>query len=104
MSLRGYAATRLGVEELMRQLYREAIARGLGPSKGHAAHCRQSGLDLECPPRPFLRGSATFEPLPWRRTPLGGSNELSGKGTPEARQWVALDESLHKKVQTQIDY
>ena|SRR2546425_4842616 len=32
------------------------------------------------------------------------ANELSGKGTPEARQWVALDESLHKKVQTQIDY
>jgi len=33
MSLRGYAATRLGVEELMRQLYRETIACGLGQAK-----------------------------------------------------------------------
>ena len=89
ISQRGYAATRLGIEQLMRQLHREAIACGLGQAKEvlviadgavwiwNAVHDRFSEarqrLDL-------YHGDQHLWAI---------AHELYGQGTPEARQWVA---------------
>jgi hypothetical protein len=125
---RGYAATRLGIEALSAQLYREALARGLGQAqlvliiadgalwiwnlaKDRFPHARQQ-LDL-----------FHAEEHLW-----AVAHDLHGKGTPQAQAWVApllqqirndqtpaviaaltelkprLLEAQQKKVQTQIEY
>ena len=125
---RGYAATRLGIEALSAQLYREALARGLGQAqlvliiadgalwiwnlaKDRFPHARQQ-LDL-----------FHAEEHLW-----AVAHDLHGKGTPQAQAWVApllqqirddqtvaviaaltelkprLLEAQQAKVQTQIDY
>jgi len=125
---RGYAATRLGVEALSAQLYREAVARGLG----------QAQLVLVIADGALWIWNLVKDRFPDARQQLdlfhaeehlwAVAHDLHGKGTPEAQAWVApllqqirddqtvaviaaltelkprLQEAQGKKVQTQIEY
>jgi len=125
---RGYAATRLGVEALSAQLYREALARGLG----------QAQLVLVIADGALWIWNLAKDRFPDARQQLdlyhaeehlwAVAHDLYGKGTPEAQAWVApllqqirddqtlaviaslaelkprLLEAQQKKVQTQIEY
>jgi len=128
ISQRRYAVTRLGVEALIRQLYREAIDCGLGQAK-QVLVIADGALWI---------WNAVQDRFPDARQRLDlyhadqhlwtVAHELYGPGTPEAAQWVApllrqvrqdktpamikalgelqpgLDQALQKKVQTQIEY
>jgi hypothetical protein len=128
ISQRRYAVTRLGVEALIRQLYREAIDCGLG----------QTNEVLVIADGAVWIWNAVHDRFPDARQRLDlyhadqhlwtVAHELYGPGTPEAAQWVrpllqqirkdqtpaliktlqelqpGLDQALHKKVQTQIQY
>lgn len=125
---RGYAATRLGLEALSAQLYREALARGLG----------QAQLVLVIADGALWIWNLAKDRFPDARQQLdlfhaeehlwAVAHDLYGKGTPEAQAWVApllqqirddqtvtviatltelkprLLEVQQKKVQTQIEY
>jgi len=125
---RGYAATRLGVEALSAQLYREALARGLG----------QAQLVLVVADGALWIWNLAKDRFPHARQQLDlfhaeehlwtVAHDLHGKGTPQAQAWVApllqqirddqtpaviaaltelkprLLEAQQKKVQTQIEY
>ena len=125
---RGYAATRLGIEALSAQLYREALARGLG----------QAQLVLVIADGALWIWNLAKDRFPDARQQLdlyhaeehlwAVAHDLYGKGTPEAQAWVApllqqirddqtvaviaslaelksrLLEAQQKKVQTQIEY
>ena len=128
ISQRGYVATRLGIAALMRQLYREALARGLGQA--------QQVLVLADGAVWIWNAFADRFPQARQRLDLWHSDEhlwevahdLYGRGTPEARAWVApllqavrddqprqviqslselpprLSAALQEKIQKQIDY
>jgi hypothetical protein len=125
---RGYAATRLGVEALSAQLYREALARGLG----------QAQLVLIIADGALWIWNLAKDRFPDARQQLdlfhaeehlwAVAHDLHGKGTLEAQAWVApllqqirddqtvaviatlaelkprLLEAQQKKIQTEIDY
>lgn len=125
---RGYAATRLGLEALSAQLYREALARGLG----------QAQLVLVIADGALWIWNLAKDRFPDARQQLdlfhaeehlwAVAHDLYGKGTPEAQAWVApllqqmrddqtvaviatlaelkprLLDAQQKKVQTQIEY
>jgi hypothetical protein len=125
---RGYAATRLGVEALSAQLYREALARGLG----------QAQLVLILADGAVWIWNLAKDRFPDARQRLdlfhaeehlwAVAHDLYGRGTPEAQAWVApllqqlrddqtvaviaslaelkprLLEAQQEKVQTQIEY
>ena len=125
---RGYAATRLGIEALSAQLYREALARGLG----------QAQLVLVIADGALWIWNLAKDRFPHARQQLdlfhaeehlwAVAHDLHGKGTPQAQAWVApllqqirddqtvaviaaltelkprLLEAQQAKVQTQIDY
>jgi len=125
---RGYAATRLGIEALSAQLYREALARGLG----------QAQLVLVIADGALWIWNLAKDRFPDARQQLdlfhgeqhlwAVAHDLYGKGTPEAQAWVApllqqirddqtvaviatlaelkprLLEAQQKKIQTEIDY
>ncbi|MBI4772532.1 MAG: hypothetical protein HY784_19390, partial [Chloroflexi bacterium] len=125
---RGYAATRLGVEALSAQLYREAVARGLG----------QAPLVLVIADGALWIWNLAQDRFPNARQRLdlfhadehlwAVAHDLYGRGTPEAQAWVTpllqqirddqtvavmaslaelkprLLEAQQKKVQAQIEY
>jgi hypothetical protein len=125
---RGYAATRLGLEALSAQLYREALARGLG----------QAQLVLVIADGALWIWNLAKDRFPDARQRLDlfhaeehlweVAHDLYGHGTPDARAWVApllqqvrddqtlaviatlselkarLLEAQQKKIQTQIEY
>jgi len=125
---RGYAATRLGVEALSAQLYREALARGLG----------QAQLVLVIADGAVWIWNLAKDRFPDARQQLdlfhaeehlwAVAHDLHGKGTPQAQAWVApllqqirddqtvaviatltelkprLVQAQQEKVQTQIEY
>lgn len=125
---RGYAATRLGIEALSAQLYREALARGLG----------QAQLVLVIADGALWIWNLAKDRFPNARQRLdlfhaeehlwAAAHDLHGKGTPEAQAWVApllqqvrddqtvavittlaelkprLLEAQQQKMQTQIEY
>lgn len=125
---RGYAATRLGIEALSAQLYREALARGLGSAQ----------LVLVIADGALWIWNLAQDRFPYARQQLdlyhaeehlwAVAHDLYGKGTPEAQAWVApllhqirddqtvaviatlaqlkpqLLEAQQRKVQTQIEY
>jgi hypothetical protein len=125
---RGYVATRLGVEALMSQLYREAIARGLGQAQqvlviaDGAVWIWNAVKDRFRDARQQLDLYHADEHL-WTV-----ASELYGRGTPEARAWVTpllqqirddqttqviaalaelkprLLQAQQEKLQTQIEY
>jgi hypothetical protein len=86
---RGYAATRLGIEALSAQLYREALARGLG----------QAQLVLVIADGALWIWNLAKDRFPDARQQLdlfhaeehlwAVAHDLYGKGTPEAQAWVA---------------
>ena len=128
ISQRGYAATRLGIEDLMRQLHREAMACGLGQAQDVLVIADGAAWIWKAVQDRFSEARQRLDLYHGDEHLWAVANELYGKGTPEARQWIAplltqlrqdesagviktlqelkptLDESLHKKVQTQIDY
>jgi hypothetical protein len=125
---RGYAATRLGLEALSAQLYREALARGLG----------QAQLVLVIADGALWIWNLAKDRFPDARQRLDlfhaeehlweVAHDLYGHGTPQAQAWVApllqqvrddqtvaviatlselksrLLEAQQKKIQTQIEY
>jgi len=125
---RGYAVTRLGIEALSAQLYREALDRGLG----------QAQLVLVIADGALWIWNLAKDRFPGARQELdlfhaeehlwAVAHELYGKGTPEAQAWVGpllqqiredqtvavisalselkprLLEAQQKKLQTQIEY
>jgi len=128
ISQRGYAATRLGVEDLMRQLHRQAIACGLGQAKDVLVIADGAVWIWNAVQDRFSEARQRLDLYHADEHLWAVAHELYGKDTPEARQWVAplltqlrqdhsagviktlqdlkptLDDSLHKKLQTQIDY
>jgi hypothetical protein len=128
ISQRGYVATRLGIEALMRQLYRQAIDCGLGQAKevlviaDGAVWIWNAAKDRFPQARNRLDLYHADEHL-WEV-----AHELYGKGTPEARNWVepllkqlrnddhvgmiqqleelsqGLEKGLKEKVEKQIEY
>jgi len=128
ISQRAYAATRLGVEALLRQLYYEALRCGLGQAQDvlviadgalwiwHAVHDR------------FPKARQRLDLYHADEHLWAVAHELFGQGTPEARAWVTpllkrlrqdevpaliqqlqelqptLTQALQQKLQTQIDY
>ena len=128
ISERGYVATRLGIEALMRQLYRQAIDCGLGQAKevlviaDGAVWIWNAAKDRFPQARNRLDLYHADEHL-WEV-----AHELYGKGTPEARNWVepllkqlrnadhvcmiqeleelsqGLEKGLKEKVEKQIEY
>ena len=128
LTQRGYAATRLGVEALSAQLYREALARGLG----------QAQLVLVIADGALWIWNLAKDRFPEARQRLdlfhaeehlwAVAHDVYGRGTPEAQAWVApllqqlrddqtlaviaslaelkprLLEAQQKKVQTQLQY
>jgi hypothetical protein len=128
ISQRGYAVTRLGVEALIRQLYRQTLACGWA----------QAQEVLVIADGALWIWNAVQDRFPDARQRLdlyhadehlwAVAHDLYGQGTPEARQWVApllkqlrndhspdviqtlnelqpaLSQALQKKVQTQIEY
>jgi hypothetical protein len=125
---RGYAATRLGLETLSAQLYREALARGLG----------QAQLVLVIADGALWIWNLAKDRFPDARQRLDlfhaeehlweVAHDLYGHGTPDAQAWVApllqqvrddqtlaviatlselkarLLKAQQKKIQTQIEY
>jgi hypothetical protein len=125
---RGYAATRLGLEALSSQLYREALARGLG----------QAQLVLVIADGALWIWNLAKDRFPDARQRLdlfhaeehlwAVAHDLYGHGTPQAQAWVApllqqvrddqtvaviatlselkprLLEAQQKRIQTQIQY
>lgn len=125
---RGYAATRLGIEALSAQLYREALAHGLG----------QAQLVLVIADGALWIWNLAKDRFPGARQRLdlfhaeehlwAAAHDLYGKGTLEAQAWVApllqqirddqtvaviatlaelkprLREAQQQKIQTQIEY
>jgi hypothetical protein len=128
ISQRGYAATRLGIEALSAQLYREALARGLG----------QAQLVLVIADGALWIWNLVKDRFPDARQRLdlfhaeehlwAVAHDLHGRGTPQAQAWVApliqqvrddqtvgvitaltelkphLLEAQQEKIQTQIEY
>jgi len=125
---RGYAATRLGVEALSGQLYREALARGLG----------QAHLVLVIADGALWIWNLAQDRFPHARQQLdlfhaeehlwAVARDLYGKGTPQAQAWIGpllqqirddqtvaviatlaelkprLLQAQQKKIQTEIEY
>lgn len=125
---RGYTATRLGIDALSAQLYREALDRGLG----------QAQLVLVIADGALWIWNLAQDRFPYARQQLdlfhaeehlwAVAHDLYGQGTPEAQAWVApllqqirddqtlaviacltelkprLLEAQQEKVQTQIEY
>ena len=128
ISQRGYIATRLGIEALMRQLYREALARGLGQAErvlvlADGAVWIWNALGDRFPQAQQRLDLWHVDEHLWEV-----AHDLYGRGTPEARTWVEpllqavrndqsghviqtltqlqprLQDALQKKIQTQIAY
>lgn len=128
ISQRGYVATRLGIEALLRQLYREALARGLGQAErvlvlADGAVWIWNALGDRFPQALQRLDLWHVDEHLWEV-----AHDLYGRGSPEARTWVKpllqavrddqpcqviqtltelqprLQDALHKKIQTQIAY
>ena len=128
ISQRGYAATRAGVADLIGQLHREAIACGLGQAKDVLVIADGAVWIWDAVQDRFGEARQRLDLYHADQHLWAVAHELYGKGTPEARQWVAplleqvrtdetvaviqtlgelqptLDQALQEKVQTQINY
>jgi hypothetical protein len=125
---RGYAATRLGVEALSAQLYREALARGLGQAKSVLVIADGALWIWNLAKDRFPTARQRLDLFHAEEHLWAVAHDLYGHGTPEAQAWVApllqqvradqtaaviaslaelkprLLEAQQKKVQTQIEY
>ena len=123
---RGYACTRLGVEALMSQLYRQALDCGLGQAREVLVIADGAIWIWNAVKDRFPKARCRLDLYHGDEHLWAVANELFGKGTPEARQWVQpvlrqlhrddpaavihslkdvqakVSEALRKKVQAQV--
>ena len=128
ISQRGYVSTRLGIEALMRQLYKEAIDRGLRQVHDVLVIADGAIWIWDLVADRFSQARCRLDLYHGREHLWTVANELFGKGSPEARGWVQplleqlhqdqplaliqslkdaqafVGEKLQKKVQAQITY
>ncbi len=128
ISQRGYASTRLGIEPLMRQLYRQAIDCGLGGTRDVLVIADGAVWIWNAVKDRFPDARCRLDLYHADEHLWEVANELYGKGTPEARLWVepvlkllrsdnhpaviaslqdlsgGLQTALQEKVQSQIQY
>ncbi len=125
---RGYAATRLGLEALSAQLYREALARGLGLARLVLVVADGAVWIWNLAKDRFPDARQQLDLFHAEEHLWAVAHDLYGKGTPVAQAWVApllqqvrddqtvaviatlaelkprLLEAQRKKLQTQIEY
>ncbi|HEY6407926.1 MAG TPA: hypothetical protein VIY29_10710, partial [Ktedonobacteraceae bacterium] len=128
ISERGFVATRLGIDALVSQLYREAITRGLGQAKEVLVIADGAVWIWNVVKDRFPNARQRLDLFHADEHLWAVANDLYGKGTPEASTWVApllqqvrddqtvdviatlaqlkprLLEAEQKKLQTQIEY
>ena len=128
ISQRGYVATRQGIEALTAQLYREAIARGLGQARQVLVIADGAVWIWNVVKNRFSEAGQRLDLYHADEHLWAVAHELYGRGTPEARQWVApllqqvrddqtsavmasllelkprLIEAQQKKLQAEIEY
>lgn len=128
ISERGYAATRLGLEALSAQLYREALARGLGQAQSVLVIADGALWIWNLAKDRFPNARQRLDLFHAEEHLWAVAHDLYGHGTPEALAWVKpllqqvrddqtlaviaslaqlkprLLEAQQKKVQTQIEY
>ncbi|HEV2209645.1 MAG TPA: hypothetical protein VG167_12770 [Verrucomicrobiae bacterium] len=128
ISQRGYVATRLGLEALMAQLYREAIQRGLGQARQVLVIADGAVWIWNLAKDRFPQARQQLDLWHAEEHLWAVAHDLHGRGTPEARTWVEpllqqvrddqttaviatlaelkprLQEAEQKKLQTQIEY
>jgi len=86
---RGYVATRLGLEALTAQLYREAISRGLGQAQQVLVIADGAVWIWNLVKDRFPEARQQLDLYHADEHLWAVANELYGRGTPEARDWVA---------------
>jgi hypothetical protein len=125
---RGYVATRLGIEALMSQLYREAIARGLGQARQVLVIADGAVWIWNAVKDRFPDARQQLDLFHAEEHLWTVAHDLYGRGTPEARAWVTpllqqvrddqttgvmatlaelkprLLQAQQEKLQTQIEY
>ncbi len=89
ISQRGYVATRLGIEELTRQLHREAIQRGLGQAQQILVIADGAVWIWNLAKDRFANAVQQLDLYHAEENLWAVAHDLYGKGTPEARAWVA---------------
>jgi hypothetical protein len=128
ISQRGYVATRLGIEDLLRQLYREALERGLGQAQDVLVLADGAVWIWNAFQDRFKEARQRMDLWHADEHLWEVAHDLYGKGTPEARAFVApllqqvrddqtvqviqsltdlksrLQGALTEKVQKQIEY
>lgn len=128
ISQRAYAVTRAGVEALIRQLYYQALACGVGKAKEVLVIADGALWIWNAVADRFPDARQRLDLYHAEEHLWSVAHELYGKDTPEARQWVEpllkqlrrddgpaltrslqdlqprLAEGLQEKVQKQIDY
>ncbi len=128
ISQRGYVSTRLGVEALTRQLYRHSIDSGLGQAQDVLVIADGALWIWNVVEDRFPQARCRLDLYHADEHLWTVANELYGKGTPEARQWVepllsqlhqddtgavirnlkdveaTVQDKLREKVQAQITY
>ena len=121
-------ATRLGLEALTAQLYREALQRGLGQAKQVLVIADGAGWIGNLVKDRFPNARQQLDLWHGEEHLWSVAHDLHGRGTPEARAWVEpllqqvrndqtpaviasltelkprLQEAQQKKLQTQIEY
>jgi hypothetical protein len=125
---RGFVATRQGLEALTAQLYREAIARGLGQAQQVLVIADGALWIWNIAKERFAEACQQLDLYHADEHLWAVANDLYGRGTPEARAWVApllqhvrddqtctviaslkelkprLQQAEQEKLQTQIEY
>ena len=128
ISQRGYVATRHGIEELTPQLHREALQRGLTQAREVLVIADGAVWIWNLAQDRFANARHQLDLFHADENLWAVANDLYGKGTPEARAWVApllqqvrddqtpamiqtlaelkpsLVEAQQKKLQTKIEY
>ncbi len=128
ISRRRYASTRLSLEDLMRQLYRQAIDCGLGQAQEVLVIADGALWIWKAVKDRFPEARCRLDLYHGDQHLWSVAHELYGKDTPEASQWVEpllkqlhrdntsavihslsnivteVDDKLRKKVQEQITY
>jgi hypothetical protein len=86
---RGYVATRLGVEALSAQLYREALARGLGQAQLVLIIADGAVWIWNLAKDRFPYASQRLDLYHAEEHLWAVAHDIYGQGTPEAKAWVA---------------
>ena len=97
ISQRRYVSTRLSIEDLMRQLYRQAIDCGLGQARDVLVIADGATWIWNAVKDRFPHARCRLDLYHADEHLWTIAHELYGKGTPEARQWVEpLLKQLHQ--------